>query len=383
MSVYLDYNATTPCDRRVVEAMLPYFSERFGNAASVDHEFGHTAQDAVKSARADVAALVNADAAEIVFTSGATEANNIAILGTMARADHDSELVVSSVEHPSVLEAARTHGGRVLILDVDHNGVVDPEDVRRAISPRTALVSVMTANNETGVIQPVSEIGRICREAEVPFHTDAVQAGGRLPVDVDAAGASLLSLSAHKMYGPKGVGALYVRRRRPRPRLAPVLFGGGHERNLRPGTLNVPAIVGFGVAARLVRSEGAADWARERDLVGQLRARLESIHPMTVHGDNADRIPQTLSVRLDGIDGRALMRSVAGEVAFSSGSACSTTSVEPSHVLVAQGLSEDEIAETVRLSVGRPTTQADIDRAVDILEPSIERLRALARAGAV
>jgi cysteine desulfurase len=382
MSVYLDYNATTPCDERVVEAMLPYFNGCFGNAASVDHDFGHTAQVAVEAARADVAALVGADPAEIIFTSGATEANNIAILGAMARAPDDSELVVSAVEHPSVLEAARTLGSRLSVVGVSENGVVDPDEVRRAISRRTALVSVMTANNETGVVQPTAEIGRICREADVPFHTDAVQAGARMRIDVDTFQASLLSLSAHKMYGPKGVGALYVRRRRPRPRLAPVLFGGGHERNLRPGTLNVPGIVGFGVAARLVRSQGEEDWARERMLLDRLRETLESAHPMTVHGEDVGRLPQTMSVRFHGIDARALMRSLAEHVAVSSGSACSTTSVEPSPVLVAQGLDGDQIAETVRLSLGRMTTAAEIDLALDAITPAIERLRGLARASA-
>ena len=358
--VYLDCNATTPVDRRVLDAMLPYFTTAVGNAASVDHFYGHEAQQAVEGAREQVAALIGAAPGEIIFTSGATEADNLAILGTVARAREHAEILVSAVEHPAVLEPAGLLGARVTRVPVSAQGIVEPDEVRRRLTPRTALVSVMAANNETGAIQPVTAIGRICAEAGVPFHCDAVQGARHLALDVDEANISLLALSAHKMYGPKGVGALYVRKRGQRMKISPLFHGGGQERNLRPGTANVPGIVGLGIAAELARLAEVADI--------QPNAPVEQ------------SLPQTLSARIPGIGARALMHSARADVAFSSGSACTTTKVEASHVLLAQGMSPEAANECVRISFGRLTTDADIEAAVGSLSAAITDLRRIAAA---
>lgn len=378
MPIYLDYNATTPVDRRVLEAMMPFFTETFGNAASIDHLYGHAAQQAVERAREQVASLIGATADEIVFTSGATEADNIAILGTMSRAPTDAELIVSAIEHPAVLEPAQRFAGRVHIIPVSGDGVVDPEEVSRRLTPKTALVSIMATNNETGAIQPTTEIGRICAEAEVPFHCDAVQAAAHIKLDVDAEQISLLSLSAHKMYGPKGVGALYVRRRRRRVKIAPLSYGGGHERGLRSGTANVPGIAGLGAAAELARQERKRDAAREHDLKQELIEALLSIGDVELNTPAELSLPQTVSIRIAGVGARALMHATREELAFSSGSACATTKVEPSHVLLAQGVSAQHARETVRLSFGKFTTAEEIATAADSLTHAAQDLRRIA-----
>jgi cysteine desulfurase len=376
--VYLDYNATTPVDRRVVDAMMPYFTESFGNAASIDHLYGHEAQHAVEQAREGVAALISATAEEIIFTSGATEADNIAILGALARTTDDSELIVSAIEHPAVLEPASHLGGRVRVVPVSADGIVDPDEIRKRLTSKTALVSVMAANNETGAIQPTNEIGHICAEAEVPFHCDAVQAAAHMKLDVDADHISLLSLSAHKMYGPKGVGALYVRRGRRRVKIAPLHYGGGHERGVRPGTANVPGIVGLGAAAQLARRERKRDAAREQAFKLQLIDALLRIGEVELNTPAAASLPQTVSARIAGVGARALMHATREELAFSSGSACATTKVEPSHVLLAQGLSAQQAGESVRLSFGRLTTAEEIARAADNLTRAARHLRRIA-----
>jgi cysteine desulfurase len=375
--IYLDCNATTPVDPRVVEAMLPHLTEGFGNAASVDHYYGHEAQQAVEQAREQVAALIGAEASEIVFTSGATEADNIAVLGAAARAGDESEIVVSAIEHPAVLEAARQLGDRVKLIPVSGEGIVDPAEVRSRLTAKTALVSVMAANNETGAIQPVDEIGAVCAEADVPFHTDAAQALRHLALDVDRSDISLLSMSSHKMYGPKGVGALFVRKRRCRMKLAPLHFGGGQERGLRPGTANVPGIVGFGVAAELARRERKADARRELSLKQRLITDLEKAGvglnvPVEVS------LPQTLSARFSGIGARALMHATRDQLAFSSGSACATTKVEPSHVLLAQGLSSEAVGESIRLSFGRFISDGDAKQTCEVLLDAVDALRRVA-----
>jgi cysteine desulfurase len=377
--IYLDYNATTPVDERVVEAMIPYFTESFGNAASVDHYYGHEAQQAVQKAREDVARLISAAPEEIIFTSGATEANNIAILGTLARAGEDAELVISAIEHPAVLEPAARLGARLRIVPVSADGTVDPREVERQITPKTALVSVMAANNETGAIQSIAEIGRICADAEVPFHSDAVQAAARFTLDVDQAQVSLLSLSAHKLYGPKGIGALFVRRRGRRMKVAPLQYGGGHERNLRPGTANVPAIVGFGMAACLARDELPAASEREGLMKQRLVAALLGLDGVSANTPLDESLPQTLNVRIDGVGSNALMRQTRDELAFSGGSACATTKTEPSHVLLAQGLSAQQAAESIRLSFGRFTSDDEIAQTAAILTEATKVLRAISR----
>ena len=378
--VYLDCNATTPVDRRVLDAMLPYFTTAVGNAASVDHFYGHEAQQAVEGAREQVAALIGAAPGEIIFTSGATEADNLAILGTVARAREHAEILVSAVEHPAVLEPAGLLGARVTRVPVSAQGIVEPDEVRRRLTPRTALVSVMAANNETGAIQPVTAIGRICAEAGVPFHCDAVQGARHLALDVDEANISLLALSAHKMYGPKGVGALYVRKRGQRMKISPLFHGGGQERNLRPGTANVPGIVGLGIAAELARLERKADAKRETELKRRLMAGLAEVADIQPNAPVEQSLPQTLSARIPGIGARALMHSARADVAFSSGSACTTTKVEASHVLLAQGMSPEAANECVRISFGRLTTDADIEAAVGSLSAAITDLRRIAAA---
>ncbi len=374
--VYLDYNATTPVDGRVLEALLPYYVDRFANASSIDHLPGSEARRGVEHAREQVAALIRAQPEEIIFTSGATESNNIAITGTMRRAPDDAEVIVSAVEHPAVLEPARQFANRVRIVPVDDQGVVDPEEVRRAITSRTALVSVMAANNETGAVQPLAAIGEICADAGVAFHIDGVQAAARMRIDVDAVRATTLALSAHKMYGPKGVGALFVRRRRPRAQITPVSHGGGQERNLRPGTLNVPGIVGLGEAASLVLVQGTNDWSREQFMRDALLAELHAKVPVSVVPNSPllTCLPQTLNVRLVGISASATLRAISTRVAISTGSACSTISVEPSHVLLAQGLTRNQVGESLRISFGRQTTHEELAEFVSILVPAVEAL---------
>jgi cysteine desulfurase len=359
--------------------MFPHLTEGFGNAASIDHFYGHEAQQAVERAREQVAALIGADASEIVFTSGATEADNIAILGAATRAGDEAEIVVSAIEHPAVLEAARQLGDRVKVIPVSGEGVVDPAEVRSRLTAKTALVSVMAANNETGAIQPIDEIGAICAETGVPFHTDAAQALRHLELDVERANVSALSMSSHKVYGPKGVGALYVRKRPKRMKLAPLHFGGGQEHGLRPGTANVPGIVGFGVAAELARRERKEDARREAVLKQELITSLEEAGvELNVPADTS--LPQTVSARFSGVGARALMHATRDQLAFSSGSACATTKVEPSHVLLAQGLSPAAVSESVRLSFGRLTSEEDMKHAHGVLLGAVEALRRVAAA---
>lgn len=379
--IYLDHQATTPVDPRVVEAMLPAFTELYGNAASRDHAFGLEAKRAVDDARAHVAALIGADASEILFTSGATEADNLAVLGALEHhRDRGDHLVTARTEHKAVLDAAHEaerRGFSVTVLDVDSTGLVDPDDVARAITPRTTLVSVMAANNEIGTLAPLAEIGRVCAEREVLFHTDAVQLAGHLPLDVRSAGVHLASLSAHKMYGPKGVGALYRRRSNPRVELHPILFGGGHERGLRSGTLNVPGIVGFGEAARLAKREMAALAETHRAWTDRLLAGLqERLGEVLLNGHPTRRLPHNLNVSIPGIESRALVVELKDSVALATGSACTSASVEPSHVIEALGFGEDRAHHAVRLSVGRANTDGQIDEAVDRIAAAVESLRA-------
>lgn len=379
--IYLDHQATTPVDARVVEKMLPYFTEHFGNAASKDHAFGLEARRAVEEARREIAALIGAHDDEIIFTSGATEANNLALFGVMERhADQGDHLITAQTEHKAVLDAAKElerRGKRVTYLGVDEHGRVDPEAVRQAITPRTVLVSIMAANNEIGTLAPLAEIGTVCEEHGVLFHTDAVQLAGHLPLDVRKAGIHLASLSAHKMYGPKGVGALYRRRSNPRVELTPLLFGGGHERGLRSGTLNVPAIVGFGEAARIAKREMQREAARygtwtER-MLQELQERLGDVH---LNGHPVERLPHNLNVSILGVESRALVVELKDTVALATGSACTSASVEPSHVIEALGYGTDHAHYAVRLSVGRTNSNSQIAEVVDRIADAVVSLRA-------
>ena len=377
--IYLDHHATTPVDPRVVEAMVPYFTETFGNAASRNHAFGWAARDAVEDARARVAGLIGAHPKDIIFTSGATEADNLAITGTAdasrSRGDH---VVTCVTEHRAVLDTCRhleARGLRVTYLPVAADGRISADDVRAAVTERTILISVMTANNEIGVIQPVEAIGTIARDKGVLFHTDAVQAAGRIPFDVNAINADLVSLSAHKMYGPKGVGALYVRRRNPAAAIAAQMHGGGHERGLRSGTLNVPGIVGFGTAAALCRAEMAAEAAR----AGGLRDRLldalrRNLGDVVVNGSLEHRLPHNLNVSFAGLEGEALLMAI-DDIAVSSGSACTSASQEPSYVLKALGLPDDLARASIRFGLGRSTTTEEIDYVSGKITSIVRRLR--------
>lgn len=378
--IYLDYQATTPVDPRVAEAMWPYFTTAFGNPHSVHHSYGREAEDAVEAARAEVAGLIGAEPREVVFTSGATESNNTAIKGA-ARfhgAQGKRHLVTLATEHKCVLESAKAlqkDGFEVEILPVEADGRVDLDRLAAAVRDDTAVVSVMAANNEIGVLQPIEAIGRLCREKRVLFHTDAAQAVGKIPLDVQAANVDLLSLSGHKLYGPKGIGALYVRRR-PRARIAPLMDGGGQERTLRSGTVPAPLAVGLGAACRIAGEEMAA----EADRLSALRRRLwDGLHAHLpdayVNGSWEDRLPGNLNVTIPGLDAETLIAQTPG-VAFSTASACSSTSVEPSYVLSALGLSDAAAAASIRLGLGRMTTAAEVDRAAEAIGRTAARLRA-------
>jgi cysteine desulfurase len=378
--IYLDYQATTPVDPRVAEAMWPYFTEAFGNPHSVHHGYGREAEEAVEAARAEVAALIGAEPREIVFTSGATESNNTAIKGA-ARfhgAQGKRHVLTLATEHKCVLESAkalRGEGFEVEILPVETDGRVDLDRLAAAIREDTAIVSVMAANNEIGVLQPIQEIGRLCRERRVLFHTDAAQAVGKVPLDVNAASIDLLSLSGHKLYGPMGIGALYVRRR-PRARITPLLDGGGQERTLRSGTVPAPLVVGLGAACRIA----GAELTQEAERLTSLRQRLwDGLHAHLpdahVNGSWEHRLPGNLNVTVPGLDAETLIAETP-EVAFSTASACSSTSVEPSYVLSALGLSDRAAAASIRLGLGRMTTEAEVDRAAEAIGRTAARLRA-------
>lgn len=376
----MDYHATTPVDARVVEAMLPYFTERFGNAASKGHRYGEAAEEAVEAAREALAAAIGAvDAREIVFTSGATESNNLALQGAMdfyrTRGNH---LVVSAIEHKAVLDTARAleaRGARLTIIPVDREGLVDLAALAAAVTEETVVVSIMHANNEIGTLQPLHAIAAIAHERGALFHTDATQSVGKVPVDVEAAEVDLLSFSAHKLYGPKGVGALYVRRSGPRVRLTPLIWGGGHERGMRSGTLNVPGIVGFGAAAGLCAPQESARVAALRDrLEAALLARIDAIH---VNGSRVHRLPGNLNVAFECVEGESLQLALERDVAVSTGSACTSATLAPSHVLRAIGLSDDVANASLRFGLGRFNTEAEVDFVADRVVAEVERLRGL------
>lgn len=377
LPIYLDYNATTPVDERVLEAMVPYFTERYGNASSKGHPYGWTAEEAVAQARERVAALIGAEAREVVFTSGATESVNLALKGVAAAyARKGRHLVTVQTEHKATLDACRAlerEGCRVTYLPVDEHGLVCPADVEAALTDETVLVSVMWANNETGVLQPIDEIAEVVRARGALFMTDATQAAGKIPVDVRH--ADLLALSAHKCYGPKGAGVLYLSRRRPRVRLLPLLDGGGQEGGLRGGTLNVPGIVGMGAAAALVMDEREAEAARLRGLRDRFEADVQAALPgVRINGAGAPRLPQTSNLTVPDVRANNLIAALR-DLAISTGSACSSGSGKPSHVLKAMGLTDEAAQSTLRFSLGRFTTGEEIDHAVEQVVSAVRHLR--------
>lgn len=381
--IYMDYHATTPTDPRVVEAMLPYFTDRFGNAGSIDHRYGADAADAVKAARKQVAHAIGARSPDdVIFTSGATEADNIAILGAAeqyaATGDH---IITCTTEHKAVLDTCKhlaATGKEVTFLPVDEFGLVDLGALEAAITDRTVLISIMTANNEIGTIAPVAEIGRLAHEHGVLFHTDAAQAVGHIPMDVERMGIDMLSLSGHKVCGPKGIGALYVRRRNPKVKLSPVVFGGGQERGYRSGTLNVPGIVGLGTALEIAGREMATEEKRCRVWTTAMLEAFRAVHTsVLLNGHPSERLTHNLNVCFEGIESKALMHGLRDTLAISSGSACTTMNVEPSHVLLATGRTEQQAHSSVRFGVGRFTTDSDIDTAIVSVGHQIAKLSSL------
>jgi len=383
-AIYLDHHATTPVDERVVEEMHPYFTEQFGNPASDDHLFGAESKQGVETAREQIAEAIGCRKEEIIFTSGATESDNLAVRGVAEYAEKHgkgSHIITSEIEHEAVLEVCESleeDGFDVTYLPVDDVGRVAPRDVEDAIRDDTVLVSVMAANNEIGTIQPVEEIGEIAKANQVFFHTDAVQAVGHVPIDVQDMGIDLMSISSHKIYGPKGVGALYVRRRRPKVKLEPLIHGGGHERGWRSGTLNVPAIVGFGKAMQLAERERESRVEHADALTSDMWDRIsDELDDVVLNGDPDHRLPNNLNVSFLGVENKALVKNLQPDIAVSAGSACTTGKVEASHVLQAIGGDEDRWHSAIRFGLGKDNTQEEVEYAVNEVVGAVNRLRSL------
>ena len=381
LPIYFDNHATTQVDPRVVQAMLPYFTEKFGNAASRNHPFGWAGEEAVENARAQVAALIGATPKEIIFTSGATESDNLMIKGVaeMYR-EKGNHIITQAIEHKAVLDTCKRlekDGYEVTYLPVGKDGRVNPEDVRKAITPKTILITIMYANNEIGVINPIQEIGKLAKEHGIFFACDGVQAVGKIPVDVQKDNIDLLAISAHKIYGPKGVGALYVRRRNPRVQLSAIIDGGGHERGMRSGTLNVPGIVGLGAACEIAQKEMAEESARLRKLRDRLKAGLQSkLDEVYINGSLEHRLPNNLNMSFAYVEGESLLMGI-NDIAVSSGSACTSATLEPSYVLKALGVGEDLAHTSIRFGLGRFNTEEEVDYVTDKLVQVVTKLREL------
>lgn len=372
--IYLDYNATTPVDEQVLEAMLPYFTTKFGNASSVQHTYGWDAEEAVGLAREQIAKSIGAKPSEIVFTSGATEGINLALLGTYQASKEKKHIITCVTEHKSVLdtcEQLQKNGAIITYLKVNENGHIDPGELQAAITDQTLLVSIMYANNETGVVQPIDEIGKICREKDVLFVSDATQALGKISMDVVEAHIDMAAFSGHKMYGPKGVGALYIGKQ---SNIQPLVFGGGHEKGLRSGTLNVPGIVGFGKACELANSIMEKEIERLSQLRDWLERELLQLGSTTINGEKANRLAHVTNVSFEDVEGSKLMRALKG-LAVSQGSACNSSVIEPSHVLKAMGIGDRLAYASLRISLGRQTTEEEVRKAVQIIRGSVEQLR--------
>ena len=379
LPIYLDYNATTPVDPKVVDAMVPYFTESYGNAASRNHSFGWQVEKVVDDSRELIGKLIGAGGKEIVFTSGATESNNLAILGVSEFYKKKGKHIISSpIEHKAVIDpchALEQNGYEITFLDVDKHGCIDLKQLEESIRQDTILVSLMAGNNEIGTLNPIREIGQITRNKEVLFHTDATQSVGKIPIDVEEMNIDLLSMTAHKFYGPKGIGALYVRRKKPRVRLSPIMFGGGHERGMRSGTLNVPGIVGFAKALELSVEEMASEAERLTGLRQRLLDRLNSeLDYIFLNGHPTERLPNNLNVSFGYVEGESLMMGV-NELAVSSGSACTSASLEPSYVLRALGVGDDLAHSSIRVGMGRFTTVEEVDYAAEKMIAAVKRLR--------
>lgn len=378
-TVYLDYNSTTPLDPDVLKEMLPFLTEKFGNAASKSHRFGWEAEEAVEFARKKIADLINADAKEIIFTSGATESVNLALKGIAESFNNKkNHIITCTIEHKAVLDSLNyleKYGTETTFVKVDRNGFVNPSDVEKVINQNTALVSIMIANNEIGTIQPIAELAKICRDKGVLFHTDATQAVGKISVDVKTLGIDLMSFSAHKIYGPKGIGALYIKNKNPKIKLTEQISGGGHEKGLRSGTLNVPSIVGFGRACELCKEKMFDEYQSQVVMRDRLIYNLlNNLEFTTLNGDSSKRLPNNINICFENVDSTVLMSEVK-ELAFSTGSACSSASLELSHVLKAIGKTDDESRCSVRFGIGRFTTNDEIDFAIEKIIKAINKIR--------
>ena len=381
LPIYMDNHATTPVDPRVLDTMLPYFHEKFGNAASRNHEFGWVAEEAVENARGQIARLINATPKEIIFTSGATESTNLAIKGVAEMYREKGNHIITQVtEHKATLDTCKRlekYGYEVTYLPVEKDGRINLDDLRRAITPKTILISIMYANNEIGVLQPVEEVGKIAKEKGIFFHVDAVQAVGKVPVDVQKDGIDLMSISAHKIYGPKGVGALYVRRKNPRVQLAAIIDGGGHERGMRSGTLNVPGIVGLGKACEICQKEMAAEDARLRGLRERLKNKIfTELDEVFINGSMEHRLPNNINISFAYVEGESLLMGI-NDVAVSSGSACTSATLEPSYVLKALGVGEDLAHTSIRFGLGRFNTEEEVEYVANRVIDTVKRLREL------
>jgi len=380
LPIYMDNQATTPLDQRVLDAMMPYFHEKFGNAASRNHSFGWAAEEGVDKARHQIAALINAKPKEIIYTSGATESDNLAIKGVVEfYKDKGNHVITCVTEHKAVLDSCkaleRAGKATVTYLRVDKDGLVDLDDLRKAITDKTVLITIMYANNEIGTIHPIAEIGKIAKEKGIVFHCDATQGVGKVPVDVEASGIDLLSLSAHKIYGPKGIGALYVRSKSPRVRLSPIIDGGGHERGMRSGTLNVPGIVGLGEACEISGREMQTEGARLIDLRNKLQAGLfERLDEVYINGHPTQRLPGNLNVSFAYVEGESLLMGIH-DIAVSSGSACTSATLEPSYVIRALGTDEELAHSSIRFGLGRFNTEEEVDFVADRVVKEVKRLR--------
>jgi cysteine desulfurase len=380
LPIYMDNHATTPVDPRVLDAMLPYFTQKFGNAASRNHSFGWEAEEAVDKSRNQIASVINAKSKEIIFTSGATESDNLAIKGVIEfYKDKGNHIITCVTEHKAVLDSCRTleRNGKATVtyLPVDKYGMVDPDAVRAAITDKTVLITLMYANNEIGTIHPVAEIGRIAKEKGIVFHCDAVQAVGKIPVDVERDGIDLLSMSAHKIYGPKGVGAIYVRSKGPRVRITPQMDGGGHERGMRSGTLNVTGIVGLGKACEIAQAEMAEETRRMLDLRDKLQAGIfERLDEVYLNGHPTERLPGNLNVSFAYVEGESLLMGIS-DIAVSSGSACTSATLEPSYVIRALGVDEELAHSSIRFGIGRFNTEEEVGFVTDRVTKEVKRLR--------
>ncbi|MGB3004869.1 MAG: IscS subfamily cysteine desulfurase [Chitinophagaceae bacterium] len=377
--IYLDHNATTPCDPRVVDAMIPYFTNNFGNAASRNHPFGWQAEEAVDYAREQVAKLIGADPKEIIFTSGATEGDNLAIKGVFEMyANKGNHIITCNIEHKAVLDTCKhveKEGGEVIYLKVKENGLIDLQELEAAIKPTTILIAIMYANNEIGTINPIKEISAIARKHGVLLFSDAVQAVGKIPVDVNKDGIDLMAFTAHKMYGPKGVGALYVRRKNPRVKVTAQMDGGGHERGMRSGTLNVPGIVGFGKACEICLNEMEEETKRVSKLRDKLQAELLKVDESYLNGDKEYKLPHVTNISFKYVEGEGLLMGFNKNIALSSGSACTSASLEPSYVLKALGLGDDLAHSSLRFGLGRFTTEDEVDYTIEQVTNTVNKLR--------